>query len=98
MSLFIFSWCAYLIFFDDIFFQELQERMEAIRQEEEEIEQAEKDARAQLAAVRKAQREEREARRKADLEKKKQDAIDRRFANILCPRQKVCKCISSRGS
>ncbi|GFO40240.1 translation initiation factor if-2, partial [Plakobranchus ocellatus] len=57
--------------------EELQERMEAIRQEEEEIEQAEKDARAQLAAVRKAQREEREARRKADLEKKKQDAIDK---------------------
>ncbi|XP_005098661.1 rootletin [Aplysia californica] len=58
--------------------QELAERMEAVRQEEEEIERAEADARAQLAEVRKVQREEREARRKADLEKKKQDAIDKR--------------------
>ena len=42
--------------------------------------QAEEDARQQLAEARKAQREEREIRRKADLEKKKQDAIDRRYS------------------
>ena len=52
--------------------------MESIRQEEDEIERAEQDARAQLAAVRKQQREEREQRRKADLEKKKQEAIEKR--------------------
>ncbi|CAL1546119.1 unnamed protein product [Lymnaea stagnalis] len=58
--------------------EELKERMEAIREEEAELERAEQDAREQLAAVRKAQREEREARRKADLERKKNQAIEKR--------------------
>lgn len=58
--------------------KELEEQMDIVRQEEESIQQAEDDAREQLAALRKIQREEREARRKVDLEKKKQDAIAKR--------------------
>ena len=59
-------------------FQELEERVELMRAEEDAIQQAEEDAREQLAALRKAAREEREARRKQDLEKKKQYAQARR--------------------
>ena len=59
-------------------FQELEEQVELMRAEEDAIQQAEEDAREQLAALRKAAREEREARRKQELEKKKQYAQARR--------------------
>ena len=59
-------------------FQELEEQVELMRAEEDAIQQAEEDAREQLAVLRKAAREEREARRKQELEKKKQYAQARR--------------------
>ncbi|XP_060575219.1 trichohyalin-like isoform X10 [Ruditapes philippinarum] len=58
--------------------KELQEEMERLEREAEAIQRAEDEAREILADVRKKQREERETRRKADLERKKQEALDRR--------------------
>ncbi|XP_076445454.1 uncharacterized protein LOC143283170 isoform X2 [Babylonia areolata] len=58
--------------------RDLEEQVEQMRAEEDAIQQAEEDAREQMATLRKAQREEREARRKADLEKKKQEALAKR--------------------
>ncbi|XP_021354078.1 calponin homology domain-containing protein DDB_G0272472-like isoform X2 [Mizuhopecten yessoensis] len=57
---------------------ELELEMERLEREAEEIQQAEDDVRQALAESRKKQRDERDTRRKADLERKKQLAIERR--------------------
>ncbi|XP_069131001.1 apical junction molecule-like isoform X4 [Argopecten irradians] len=57
---------------------ELELEMERLEREAEEMQQAEDEVRYALAEARKKQREEREGRRKADLERKKQLAIERR--------------------
>ncbi|XP_060063639.1 inner centromere protein A-like [Ylistrum balloti] len=57
---------------------ELELEMERLEREAEEIQQAEDEVRQALSEARKKQREERESRRKADLERKKQLALERR--------------------
>ncbi|XP_033741214.1 trichohyalin-like isoform X3 [Pecten maximus] len=57
---------------------ELELEMERLEREADEMQQAEDEVRNALAESRKTQREERDNRRKADLERKKQLAIERR--------------------